>query len=96
MDNYKKLIDIAIKNRENTGLNKITLIGAAVSDYENLEILIKSLEKEGFQSTFIRRFGINFFRILNSLLIGQKITDNTSGFRAYNRKALCFAEDHYP
>ncbi|OEC97085.1 MULTISPECIES: radical SAM protein [Methanobrevibacter] len=46
---YKKLIDIAIKNRENTGLNKITLIGAAVSDYSDLKNLIDGLEKEGFQ-----------------------------------------------
>lgn len=46
---YKKLIDIAIKNRENTDINKITLIGAAVSDYHNLENLISGLEKEGFQ-----------------------------------------------
>ena len=46
---YKKLIDIAIKNRENTDINKITLIGAAVSDYYNLENLISGLEKEGFQ-----------------------------------------------
>ena len=46
---YRKLIDIAIKNRENTGLNKITLIGAAVSDYSDLEKLITGLENEGFQ-----------------------------------------------
>ncbi|MDO5861051.1 radical SAM protein [Methanobrevibacter sp.] len=45
----EKLIDIAMKNRENTGLNKVTLIGAAVSDYSNLENLIHGLEKEGFQ-----------------------------------------------
>ena len=47
--NYEKLIDIAIENRENTGLNKITLIGAAVSDYKNLDKLIGGLEKEHFQ-----------------------------------------------
>lgn len=46
---WKKLIEVAIKNRENTGLNKITLIGAAVSDYSDLENLITGLEKEGFQ-----------------------------------------------
>lgn len=44
-----KLIDIAIKSRENTGINKITLIGAAVSDYKDLSNLTKGLEKEGFQ-----------------------------------------------
>ena len=54
------------------------------------------LKKDGFQSTFFRRIGIVFFRWLNSILIGQTITDNTSGFRAYNRRALEFAEEHYP
>jgi len=43
-----KLIKIAKENRINTGLNKITLIGAAVSDYPDIELLIKKLEKEKF------------------------------------------------
>ena len=47
--NWKKLIDIAIENRKNTGLNKVTLIGAAVSDYSDLDKLIRGLENEGFQ-----------------------------------------------
>jgi len=47
--NYQKLIDIAKKNRDTTGLDKVTLIGAAVSDYTDLEKLITGLEGEGFQ-----------------------------------------------
>lgn len=43
------LIDLAIKTREKTGLNKITLIGAAVSDYSELEKLTTTLESKGFQ-----------------------------------------------
>ena len=47
---WKKLIDIALENRKNTGLNKITLIGAAVSDYSRFEKLIdQDLRSEGFQ-----------------------------------------------
>ena len=46
---WKRLIDIALENRKNTGLNKITLIGAAVSDYHDLDKLINGLENEGFQ-----------------------------------------------
>ena len=46
---YKKLVEIALETREKTGLNKITLIGAAVSDYSQLEMLTANLEKEGFQ-----------------------------------------------
>jgi radical SAM superfamily enzyme YgiQ (UPF0313 family) len=47
--NWRNLINIAIENRENTGLNKVTLIGAAVSDYKDLDKLIAGLENEGFQ-----------------------------------------------
>lgn len=51
---------------------------------------------DGFQSTVLRRFGINIFKFVNSLLIQQTITDNTSGFRAYSPKALEFLSCHYP
>ena len=44
-----RLVEIAIETRKNTGLNKITLIGAAVSDYSQIESLIKRLEEENFQ-----------------------------------------------
>ena len=51
------------------------------------------LEVEGFQSSFIRRIGIRLFCGLLSLMIGQKITDSTSGFRGYSRKVIeSFAE----
>jgi len=50
----------------------------------------------GYRSTFARRIGIRVFKAVNSLLIGQTITDNTSGFRAYNRRAIEFLARHYP
>ena len=53
-------------------------------------------EHDGFKSTPTRMVGIKLFRYLNSFLTGQTVTDNTSGFRAYNRKALEFAAIHYP
>lgn len=51
---------------------------------------------EGYKSTRTRRLGIRLFEFINSILIGQRITDNTSGFRAYNRKSIEFLADHYP
>lgn len=63
----------------------------------NMVIGSRFLEKqEGFRSTFVRRIGIRVFQVLNSLLIRQKITDNTSGFRAYDRRAIEFLAQHYP
>jgi glycosyltransferase involved in cell wall biosynthesis len=50
----------------------------------------------GFRSTLSRRAGIKIFEWVNSLLIGRRITDNTSGFRAYNGAALDFLSKHYP
>jgi hypothetical protein len=50
----------------------------------------------GYRSTCLRRFGIRAFEIINSLLIRQRITDNTSGFRAYGRRAIEFLAAHYP
>lgn len=53
-------------------------------------------EAEGYRSTFTRRIGIRLFQAVNSLLTGQRVTDNTSGFRAYDRRAIEFLARHYP
>lgn len=50
----------------------------------------------GYQSSFIRRIGINFFAGLISFLIGYKITDPTSGFRAVNLKLIKVFSEYYP
>lgn len=46
------------------------------------------LEKEGFQSYFFRRIGIKLFSKINSMIIKRKITDSTSGFRAYGKNII--------
>ena len=53
-------------------------------------------QQNGFRSTLLRRKGIKVFEMLNSLLIKQRITDNTSGFRAYCRRAIHFLAENYP
>ncbi|MCE3254052.1 MAG: glycosyl transferase family 2 [Cellvibrio sp.] len=50
----------------------------------------------GFQSTFMRRIGIRIFEFMSRLLIRKKITDSTSGFRAYNKQAIAFLAANYP
>ncbi len=51
---------------------------------------------KGFKTQPLRRLGIRIFQFASYLMIRQRITDHTSGFRAYNRKAFCFLADHYP
>ncbi len=50
----------------------------------------------GFTTHTLRRVGIRIFQLISYMMIRQKITDHTSGFRAYNRKAFCFLANHYP
>lgn len=46
------------------------------------------IEKEGFQSTYLRRLGINFLSTLIKFVSGVKIKDVTSGYRAVNKKFI--------
>jgi len=55
-----------------------------------------SRKHNGYKSSSFRRIGIRIFEWFSYLLIRQHITDHTSGFRAYNRKAIHFLADHYP
>ncbi len=54
------------------------------------------VNKKSFKSPWPRRIGIKIFEWLNSFITGQKVTDNTSGFRAYNREAFSFLAYNYP
>ena len=56
------------------------------------------LEKDGqnFQSTALRRVGIRFFSSLIRTITGTKVTDPTSGFRVYGKKALEAFAINYP
>ncbi len=54
------------------------------------------INNKGFQSTFLRRLGIDFFYHLNRVLVGVKIKDSTSGYRAFNQKAIVELLKYYP
>ncbi len=50
----------------------------------------------GYQSSFVRRIGINFFAWLISWLTDSKVTDPTSGFRAFNKTMIQVFANYYP
>jgi glycosyltransferase involved in cell wall biosynthesis len=53
------------------------------------------VRKEGFQSTFLRRFGSKWFALLLRLLSGLKITDPTSGCWVANARAARILRSDY-
>ena len=65
---------------------------------EQLDMVIGSryIEKEGFQSSGMRRLGIRYFTGLIKLLTGKKITEPTSGMRMINRKIMKQFSEEYP
>ena len=73
------------------------LLAALQAQGTNMVIGSRFLDSQaGYRSTFLRRIGIRLFQGVNSLLIGQRVTDNTSGFRAYDQRAITFLARHYP
>lgn len=52
--------------------------------------------KRAKETDFLRRIGIIIFEFMSLLLIGKRVRDHTSGFRAFNRKSLTFIMHEYP
>ena len=50
----------------------------------------------GYRGTPLRRVGIRIFAAIVSLMVGQRVSDTTSGFRGVNRKALRLFAAQYP
>jgi glycosyltransferase involved in cell wall biosynthesis len=52
--------------------------------------------EDEYRPPFARRAGIRFFARIVSLLVGQKVTDTTSGFQALNRRGIALFAADYP
>ena len=54
------------------------------------------VEKEGFQSSGLRRTGIKFLSSLGWVLTGVRVKDITSGYRLVNRRFIRIFSEDYP
>lgn len=72
------------------------LIEPIMEDEYDVVIGSRYKQRGGFSASLLRRAGIWIFSSITSLIVKQKITDVTSGFRAYNKKALKFCSIEYP
>jgi glycosyltransferase involved in cell wall biosynthesis len=53
-------------------------------------------EDSGYVAPISRRTGIHIFAFLLSRIVGQRVTDPTSGFRLYNRRGIALFARDYP
>ena len=75
------------------------LIEPIINKQSDMVIGSRFIENEGFQTSFMRRLGINILKILLRLFCKKNITDATSGFRATSKKLTkrfseVYAEDY--
>ncbi|MCM1523303.1 MAG: glycosyltransferase family 2 protein [Ruminococcus sp.] len=75
------------------------LIEPIIDGKADMTIGSRFIEKEGFQTSAMRRLGINIIRIVIKICCGVAVTDTTSGFRATNSEAtryfsLNYAQDY--
>jgi len=54
------------------------------------------LTDTGYPAPISRRTGIHVFAFLLSRIVGQRVSDPTSGFRLYNRKGIALFARDYP
>ncbi len=90
--------DIAVQI-DGDGQHDVSQITKVIAPLQqgDADIVIGSrfIEKEGFQSSSMRRFGIRFLSILIYLCTGRKILDVTSGYRAVNHKFIQIYAESY-
>ncbi len=72
------------------------MMEALKSNNADMVIGSRFIEKEGFQSYAIRRWGIKYFSVLIKLLTKRVITDPTSGLRLMNRDIIRKFAAEYP
>lgn len=80
------------------GQHDAFFIDKMIKQLESCDLVIGSryIDKQGFQSSFLRRVGIKYFCLLIKILTGKKFTDPTSGFRACNKRTIEYFAKHYP
>ena len=72
------------------------LVLPIVEGRADLVVGTRFIGPEAYRTTPMRRVGIGLFARFVSLLVGQRVTDTTSGFRAANRRAITLFAVDYP
>lgn len=72
------------------------LIQPIINDEADMIIGSRYILDKGYKTPLVRRIGMVFSAWLTSIIMKQKLTDITSGFRAWNKKALDVFSKEYP
>ena len=78
--------------------SEIGTLVAALDGDPSVDMICGSrfLTDGGYPATISRRTGIHIFAFLLSRIVGQRVSDPTSGFRLYNRRGIALFARDYP
>jgi glycosyltransferase involved in cell wall biosynthesis len=72
------------------------LLDPLVAGEADIVIGSRFLGERNYRSPFLRRLGIKIFAGIVSTVVGQQLTDTSSSFRAYGRRAIAYFARDYP
>jgi glycosyltransferase involved in cell wall biosynthesis len=72
------------------------LLGPLLDDTADMVVGTRFGDSEGYHGPRTRRLGIRIFALMVSLIVRQRVTDTTSGFRAINRRGIILFASDYP
>ncbi|MBN2181969.1 MAG: glycosyltransferase family 2 protein [Sedimentisphaerales bacterium] len=96
---YKMGYDIAVQcdaDGQHRPAQIKKLIDTLINNDVDLVLGSRYLETRRFRSSVSRRMGMLIFSNILSFIVGQKLTDTTSGFRAANREVIRTFSMYYP
>jgi glycosyltransferase involved in cell wall biosynthesis len=93
---YEYMVQVDGDGQHDPG--EIRKLFATIEEHPTADMICGSrfATETGYVAPFSRRTGIHLFAFLLSLLLRQPVTDPTSGFRLYNRRAIALFARDYP
>ncbi len=78
--------------------DEISVLSETMDDRPDLDMVCGSrfITDTGYPAPVSRRTGIHIFAFLLSRIVGQRVSDPTSGFRLYNRRGIALFARDYP
>ncbi|MCA9732589.1 MAG: glycosyltransferase family 2 protein [Deferribacteres bacterium] len=72
------------------------ILSVAQAGEADMVIGSRYIGEKTYKTPLMRRLGMLIISTVNSLVTGQKVTDNTSGFRAFNKSVINYLANYYP
>jgi glycosyltransferase involved in cell wall biosynthesis len=72
------------------------LLAPLIAGEADVVVGSRFLGERNYKAPFVRRVGIRVFAAIVSAVVGQPLTDTSSSFRAYGRRAIAYFARDYP